>query len=138
VRWVDWYGDGSLHVLDVALACCSLEFDAAVPGLAPAIVEPPTDGRTAVVISGTVTDRLAPAVASMVDAVRARQTVAPVVVAYGVCACSGGPYWDSYAVTKGADALVPVDVYVPGCPPTPDALREVIDGVAAQVAGTRT
>ena len=129
MRWVDWYGDSSLHVLDVALACCSLEFDAAVPGGATATPEPPADGRTAVVISGTVTDRLAPAVASMVDAVRARQSVPPVVVAYGVCACSGGPYWDSSAVTKGVDTLVAVDVHVPGCPPTPTALREVLDAV---------
>jgi NADH-quinone oxidoreductase subunit B len=131
VRWVDWYGDSSLHVLDVALACCSLEFDAAVPGAASTTLEPPVDGRTAVVISGTVTDRLAPAVASVVDAVRARQSEPPVVVAYGVCACSGGPYWDSYAVTKGVDTLVAVDVHVPGCPPTPVALREVLDAVVA-------
>lgn len=129
MRWVDWYGDSSLHVLDVALACCSLEFDAAVPAAAGVTPEPPVGGRTAVVISGTVTDRLAPAVSSIVDAVRARQGVPPVVVAYGVCACSGGPYWDSYAVTKGVDTLVPVDVHVPGCPPTPDALREVLDAV---------
>ncbi|GAA3575675.1 hypothetical protein GCM10022197_35940 [Microlunatus spumicola] len=137
MRWVDWYGDGTLHVLDVALACCSLEFDAAVPapGAATASpVEPPVDGRTAVVVSGTVTDRLAPAVASVVDAVRDRQSVPPVVVAFGVCACSGGPYWDSYAVTKGVDALVPVDVYVPGCPPTPAALREVLDGLVVRAA----
>ena len=133
MRWVDWYGDASLHVLDVALACCSLEFDAAVPVTGSMTIEPPVEGRTAVVVSGTVTDRLAPAVASIVDAVRARQSMAPVVVAYGVCACSGGPYWDSYAVTKGVDTLVPVDVYVPGCPPTPDALREVLDAVAARV-----
>jgi NADH-quinone oxidoreductase subunit B len=132
VRWVDWYGDASLHVLDVALACCSLEFDAAIPGPGSATVEPRVDGRTVVVISGTVTDRLAPAVASIVDAVRARQTVPPVVVAFGVCACSGGPYWDSYAVTKGVDTLVGVDVYVPGCPPTPDALREVVDAVVGR------
>ncbi|MGI3782847.1 MAG: NADH-quinone oxidoreductase subunit B [Janthinobacterium lividum] len=130
MRWVDWYGDSSLHVLDVALACCSLEFDAAAGPRAGAPVEPLVDARTAIVVSGTVTDRLAPAVASVIDGVRARQTVPPVVVAYGVCACSGGPYWDSYAVTKGVDALVPVDVYVPGCPPTPDALREVIDALA--------
>lgn len=134
MRWVDWYGDASLHVLDVALACCSLEFDAAAGARATSVGEPPVDGRTAVVVSGTVTDRLAPAVASMIDGVRARQAVPPVVVAYGVCACSGGPYWDSYAVTKGVDALVPVDVYVPGCPPGPEALREVLDAVAG---GTR-
>ena len=131
---MDWYGDGSLHVLDVALACCSLEFDTAAGERAGSPAEPPVEGRTAVVVSGTVTDRLAPAVASVVDAVRARQQVAPVVVAYGVCACSGGPYWDSYAVTKGVDVLVPVDVYVPGCPPTPDALREVLDGIAGRTA----
>ena len=133
VRWVDWYGDGSLHVLDVALACCSLEFDAAAGSPTRVVTEPPVDGRTAVVVSGTVTDRLAPAVASVVDAVRRRQAVPPVVVAYGVCACSGGPYWDSYAVTKGVDTLVAVDVYVPGCPPTPTALREVLDAVVARV-----
>ena len=135
MRWVDWYGDSSLHVLDVALACCSLELEAAAAssaGSVAATVEPPVDARTVVVVSGTVTDRLAPAVASIVDAVRARQTTPPVVVAYGVCACSGGPYWDSYAVTKGVDALVPVDVYVPGCPPTPEAIREVVDAVAAR------
>jgi NADH-quinone oxidoreductase subunit B len=95
------------------------------------------DARTAVVVSGTVTDRLAPAVASVIDSVRDRQLLAPVVVAYGVCASSGGPYWDSYAVTKGVDALVDVDVYVPGCPPTPAALREVLDAVVRPVASAR-
>ncbi|HEY0240406.1 MAG TPA: proton-conducting membrane transporter [Friedmanniella sp.] len=134
MRWVDWYGDSSLHVLDVALACCSLEFDGALPSSSSEAVDGPSvEALTAVVVSGTVTDRLAPAVASMIDAVRARQRKPPVVVAFGVCACSGGPYWDSYAVTKGVDALVPVDVYVPGCPPTPAALREVLDAVVAGV-----
>ena len=133
MRWVDWYGDASLHVLDVALACCSLEFDAAAPVSAGTVDEPPVGARTAVVVSGTVTDRLAPAVAALVDGVRARQVLAPVVVAYGVCATTGGPYWDSYSVTKGVDALVDVDVYVPGCPPTPAALREVLDGIVAGV-----
>lgn len=132
---MDWYGDGSLHVLDVALACCSLEFDAAAGDRRAVVAEPPAGARTAVVVSGTVTDRLAPAVAAVVDGVRARQETPPTVVAFGVCACTGGPYWDSYAVTKGVDALVPVDVYVPGCPPTPAALREVLDAVAGRGAG---
>ena len=136
MRWLDWYGDASLWVLDVALACCSLEFDAAA-GTAlgrpvAATGGPPPGARTAVVVSGTVTDRLAPAVLALVEDVRARAEVAPVVVSFGVCACSGGPYWDSYAVTKGVDQLLAVDVYVPGCPPTPAALRAVLDEVAGR------
>ncbi len=127
MRWLDWYGDGSLLVLDVALACCALEFDAAALRAA-ALAAPVSPGsRVVVVISGTVTDRLAPAVAALVEDCRERTGRQPAVVSFGACASSGGPYWDSYAVTKGIDQLVPVDVYVPGCPPPPEALQAVLD-----------
>jgi NADH-quinone oxidoreductase subunit B len=127
MRWLDWYGDGSLHVLEIGLACCALELEAAAfdAGALPTALA--TGSRVVVVVSGTVTDRLAPGVLALVDACASLAGRRPVVVSLGACASSGGPYWDSYAVTKGVDELVPVDVYVPGCPPPPEALQSVLD-----------
>jgi NADH-quinone oxidoreductase subunit B len=135
MRWLDWYGDGSLYVLDIGLACCALEFDAA-SSAAVAAALPSLDDRAqvAVVISGTVTDRLAPAVAAIVDGCEQQAGRRPTVISFGACASSGGPYWDSYAVTKGIDQLLAVDAYVPGCPPPPEALAAVLDQVAGRVA----
>jgi NADH-quinone oxidoreductase subunit B len=138
VRWLDWYGDGSLHVLDVGLACCALEFDAAALSMAARPTELPAGARVAVVISGTVTDRLAPAVASIVDGCEQLAGQRPTVISFGACASSGGPYWDSYAVTKGVDQLVDIDVYIPGCPPPPESLREALDALSGRVTSAET
>jgi len=129
VRWLDWYDDGSLLVVDVGLACCALEFEAAAVALPTSAPTLARGGRVVVVVSGTVTDRLAPAVSAIVDAA-AQLGVVPTVVSFGACASSGGPYWDSYSVTKGIDQLLDVDVFVPGCPPPPAALQDVLDGLA--------
>ena len=135
MRWLDWYGDGSVFVVNVALACCTLEFETAAQGVAEVAMPEAVGAETqvVVVVSGTVTDRLAPAVAAIVDACAERGAGAPTVVSFGACASSGGPYWDSYAVTKGVDQLVPVDVFVPGCPPPPEALADAVDALAGRV-----
>jgi NADH-quinone oxidoreductase subunit B len=134
LQFWDWYGDRSAYVVDVGLACCTLEFEAASYGHRRSDIERiedlPADSRVIVVISGTVTDKLTEPVLTIVSRVR-RQVPSAAVVAFGACASAGGPYWDSYAVTKGIDQLVRVDAYVPGCPPPPEALSGIVDELTA-------
>lgn len=127
VRVQDWYGDGRLLVADLGLACCTLEFEAAAlerPLVDPAEVP---GAKLAVVVSGTVPDALVPVVREAVAALGRATGREPAVVAYGACASSGGPYWDSYAVADGLSQFLPVACYVPGCPPPPGSLEDALD-----------
>ena len=148
---VDPHRGYALWVFDAGLACCAVECAAAltrVSGGAPGPAgtgpdgagpdgPPPRAGRLNVfIVAGTVTDKLAPLVfrayLNVPDPKR--------VLSFGACSNSGGPYWDSYCVTKGVDQIIPVNVYVPGCPPRPEALLHGLDVLtqqqpAAHVAG---
>lgn len=116
-------------LLDVGLACCAVEVGAAITRglLVPVPADAPPPERHVLLVSGTVTDALAPAVLAAWRALPGSAAV----VSFGACSNSGGPYWDSYAVMQGVDQLLPVSVYVPGCPPRPEAVAEALAAVAA-------
>lgn len=116
--------DVRILVANVGLACCSMEVDSAIQaGLLVAEDAGSTVAdRTILLVSGTVTDALAPAVVRM----HAELPAPVLVVAFGACASTGGPYWDAPTVTKGIDQLLDVITYIPGCPPRPDALAAAL------------
>ncbi|MDI5939426.1 NADH-quinone oxidoreductase subunit NuoB [Micromonospora sp. DH15] len=138
LKWVRRY---SLLVFKFGLACSAIEYIANSMGRHDFIrlgVIPFAHGpRQAdlMVVSGTVTDKMAPAIKRLYD----QMPEPKYVISFGACSNCGGPYWDSYSVTKGVDQLIPVDVYVPGCPPRPEALLHGIlrlqEKIAAEQSG---
>ncbi|CAB4863464.1 unannotated protein [freshwater metagenome] len=122
-----------LMAFEAGLACCGVEYSAA-SGLLSQLAQElpieqfaPLDVANVLVISGTITHALAPAIRALHE----RLGPGTRVLSFGACAATGGPYWDSYAVLDGVDRIIPVDVYVPGCPPTPQALIEGLKALRA-------
>jgi NADH-quinone oxidoreductase subunit B len=122
----------SLHVVELGLACCGVEVrEARRVGELLGDVGDDRDAADSsdpvdlnvLVVAGTVTTRLAPVLAEAYAALPEPRAV----LAFGACAATGGPYWDSYSVLPGAHEVVPVDAWVPGCPPRP---HDLVAGVA--------
>ncbi len=112
------------------LACCAMEVESAARrGLIEVDESPlaPAD-RAVLVVAGTVTEALAPAVRRLLADLPAGTRV----VSFGACAATGGPYWDAPTVIDGVDGLLSVDRWVPGCPPRPSDLVAGLVGLLEQ------
>ena len=121
-----WAMRNSMHPLHFGLACCAIEmaaasapkYDAERVGMIYRSSPRQTD---ILLINGWISKKLRPDIRRLYEAIPEPKWV----VAMGECAISGGPWYDSYNIVQGLDQIVPVDVYIPGCPIKPDAM---IDG----------
>ncbi len=131
----------SLWPMTFGLACCAIEmmatgasrFDLARFGAE--VFRPSPRQSDVMIVSGTINHKIAPAVQTLYDQMPEPKWV----IAMGNCAISGGPFVfkGQYGVVEGVDKLFPVDVYVPGCPPRPEALIEGILKLEEKLTGTR-
>ena len=121
---INWGRSNSLWPLTFATSCCGIEFmavgaaryDFARFGFEVARASPRQADM--IMVAGTITHKMAPVLKRLYD-----QMADPkYVIAVGGCAISGGPFKKSYHVLNGVDKILPVDVYIPGCPPRPEAL----------------
>jgi len=123
---VNWARSRSPWPLGYGLACCAIEMMATAAShhdlarFGAEVFRASPRQADVMIVAGTVTHKMAPRLRRLYEQMPEPKWV----IAMGNCASSGGEFWDSYATLQGVDTVVPVDVYVPGCPPRPEALTE--------------
>ena len=123
---VNWARSRSPWPLGYGLACCAIEMMATAAShhdlarFGAEVFRSSPRQADVMIVAGTVTHKMAPRLRRLYEQMPEPKWV----IAMGNCASSGGEFWDSYATLQGVDTVVPVDVYVPGCPPRPEALTE--------------
>jgi NADH-quinone oxidoreductase subunit B len=124
---VRWARKNSLWPLPFGTACCAIEFMAVVSSpfdvsrFGAELVRFSPRQADLLLVAGTINYKLAPALKRIYD----QMPEPKYVISMGACACSGG-FYDNYATVQGIEQFIPVDVYIPGCPPRPDAILDAI------------